>query len=100
MGRNIKPANHSVNTRHVSRCPGWSARPRSGSWSCYPTVSRASFTEVWQTHTFSGQYGHLFQFVRSVVGQVLMPSAATHVSGEQLICPRFTWRERTGPSLS
>jgi hypothetical protein len=23
---------------------------------------RASFTEVWQTHEFYGQYGHLFQF--------------------------------------
>lgn len=50
-----------ASTRHVSR------RPLVGEFQVGLTVMlansvRASFTHVWQTHTFYGQFGHMFQF--------------------------------------
>ena len=50
-----------VNTRHVSRAP-LVGEAQVGLVVMLSDRVRASFTEVWQTHTFSGQYGHLFQF--------------------------------------
>jgi hypothetical protein len=50
-----------ANTRHVS------PRPLVGEFQVGLVLMvangvRASFTQVWQTHEFYGQYGHLFQF--------------------------------------
>jgi lipid A 3-O-deacylase len=55
-----------ADTRHVSR------RPLVGEFQMGLVVMmtnrvRASFTQIWQTHEFYGQYGHLFQFSSAAV---------------------------------
>jgi hypothetical protein len=50
-----------ADTRHVSRVP-LVGEFQVGLVLTMSNRVRASFTEVWQTHEFFGQYGHLFQF--------------------------------------
>jgi lipid A 3-O-deacylase len=50
-----------ASTRHVSRVP-LVAEFQAGLVVMVTNNIRASFTQVWQTREFYGQYGHLFQF--------------------------------------
>jgi hypothetical protein len=50
-----------ISTRHVSRAP-LVAEFQAGLVLMLSNAVRASFTQVWQTHEFYGQYGHMFQF--------------------------------------
>jgi lipid A 3-O-deacylase len=50
-----------AHTRHVSTMP-LVAEFQAGVVVMVSNAVRASFTQVWQTHEFSGQYGHMFRF--------------------------------------
>jgi hypothetical protein len=50
-----------ASTRHVSAMP-LVAELQAGVVVMVSNAVRASFTQVWQTHEFYGQYGHMFRF--------------------------------------
>ncbi len=55
-----------VNTRHVTPAP-LVGELQAGLALMFSNRVRVSFTQVWQTHEYYGQYGHMFQFSSAAV---------------------------------